>query len=498
MKRNSQEAVFSIVSPISIKTVETANCPAVQTTNTQAAPAAGDASPRIVPAIPPDLESTALGFFFHHYGRANTGRDIEGTCSFFGFLPAMYARESVSSPLSRAIAAFAVIVANLYTPRRSSATSVCQFYADAVAGTKRAVADPTRSKSDELLMTTLVLEAYEGIASSFQRRRQLHAHALGSIALLKHRGALNGRSELSRRMVIAVGGRFVRDAVGGLANIAAVHRLWEDSGVMRLQSPAIRADILALELAQLECLQRSLSAIPPPRGAQDSAAEADPYLSILSKASDLAGRCTRWRNTLSREWKSCPVFCYTLAPSIHAAGVYSSPMPSRPHCDVYRNLSVANTLNCHRITELRNLALIRTSLAAISADRSRHYSPLPFDLAETAQLLLDEICASVPFFAGDVTNFTDLYANYRIQLPHMAVPRSPWGPPGNLTEFLEDEAGYTQQVVTSGMWMIHGTLAAALELVAENQPLGTVPREGQVWWIRGQLSRLQAVFMISC
>lgn len=451
----------------------------------------------IIPVIPPDLGSAALGFFFHHYGRANASRDIEATCSFFEFLPAMYAKESASSPLSRAIVAFAVSVANLYTYRRTSSTSGCRFYIEAVAGTNRALANPARCKSDELLMTTLVLEAYEDITSSFQRRQKPHAHALGSIALLEHRGTLNGRSELSRRMVIAMGGRFIRSGVGGMANIAAVRRLWENVGVTGSQNPAVMADILALELAQLECLWRSRSTALPPWGVQDFA-EVDPCLSILSKAWDLGSRCIRWRNTLSPRWRSYPVPCDTLAPSIHAAGVYSSPTLSRPHCDVYRNLSVANTLNRHRITELRNLALIQTSIAAASADRSHHHKPPPFNLAGRAQVLLDKICASVPFFAGDITDFPDLQSSGEIQLPHMALPRSPRQSPGNVAGLLEDEASYTQQVMTSGMWMIHGTLVATLGLVAENQALQIIPREGQVRWIRSQVSRLQAVFRLGC
>jgi hypothetical protein len=488
-KRNSQETIFSaavLPVPREASMLKTVDCPA----DTQADRAGGGASPTIIapacsPAISPDLESTALGFFFHHYSRAGAGpdRDIEATCSFFEYLPAMYAGASVSSPLRRATAAFAVSVADLYSPRRRTGSgdddSACRRYVDAVAETKTALADPTRSRSDELLMTTLVLEAYDGIASSFRRQRQTHAHALGSIALLEHRGAfLNGRSELSRRMAIAAGARFVRDAVGGMASLAAVRRLWEDAGVTSLQSPAIAADMLALELARLECLR--------------------PSPGILSQASELASRCVRWRTTLPREWKAAPVPVDALVPSIRAAGAYSSPTAPVPHCDVYRNLSVANTRNRHRITELRILALMQTSIAAIWSNRSRHYEPLPLDLRERAQALLDEICASVPFFAGDAKGgflLHDLHhARRAIQLPHMSRPRSARGSPDDgATGFPEDEAGYAKQVATSGMWMIRGTLAAALELLAESQALGTVPREGQVWWIRSQLSRLQAV-----
>ncbi|KAK0725166.1 hypothetical protein B0H67DRAFT_123051 [Lasiosphaeris hirsuta] len=493
-KRNSQQAVFPSASLVSRKTMvfETANCPTAEATS---------ASLPVPSAIPPDLESTALGFFFHHYGGADANnRGIEATCSFFEFLPAMYARASVSSPLSRAIAAFSISVADIHSFRRGAmhyAPAACRFYVDAVAGAKRAIPDPTRSKSDELLMTTLVLEAYEGIGSSFRRHQQLHAHAFGSIALLEHRGALNGRSELSLRMAIAVGGRLIRDAVGGTADLAAVRRLWEEAGVMKSQSPAIMADLLALELAQLECLRCSLG-VPSPEGPRDAASEVDPYLSILSKASGLASRCMAWRATLPRDWQPSAVPCCALAPSIQAAGVYSCPTSSNPHCDVYRNLSVANTLNRHRITELRNLALVQTSLAAVRGGYNRDYEVPPFGLAKRAQLLIDEICASVPFFAGDVTDFAALHARDAIRLPHMSLIRSPPTSPENVVTFPEDKARYTRQVATSGMWMIHGTLVAALDIVAENQALRAVPRQGQVLWISSQISRLRAVFMLSC
>jgi hypothetical protein len=311
----------------------------------------------------------------------------------------MYARASVSSPLSRAIAAFAINVANLHSFRRSNATTACRLYIDAVAGTRLAMADPRRSKSDELLITTLVLEAYEGINASFQRRQKSHTHALGSLALLKHRGALANRDGLSRRMVIAVGARLIRDmdADGGMAHILAVRRLWEDAGVTTSQSPAIRADMLALELAQLECFQRSLS-ISTSGGTPDAVIEADPYLSILTKASDLASRCLQWRVTLPCEWWSSPMPISALAPSIQAASMYSSPASNSPDCAIYNNLSVANTLNRHRITELRTLALIRTSIAAISTNHDCYNGLSQLEVGRRAQSLVDEICANVPFF----------------------------------------------------------------------------------------------------
>ncbi|KAK3367881.1 hypothetical protein B0H63DRAFT_536003 [Podospora didyma] len=459
----------------------------------QASPTADDASLRIASTVLPGLEFTALGFFFHHYGGVNANRDIQATCSFFEFLPAMYARASVSSPLSIAITAFAINVANLHSFRRSNATAACRLYVDAVAGTKIAIADPRRSKSDELLMATLVLEAYESVNASFQRRQKSHAHALGSIALLRHRGALANRNELSRRMTIAVGSRFIRDAVDGMANIITVRRLWEDAGVTKSHSPAIRADILALELAQLECLQRSLS-ISPSGSALDAVVEADPYLSILSKASDLASRCMQWRVTLPCKWRFSPMPIYELAPSIQTAGMYSSPTSTNPHCDIYNNLSVANTLNRHRITELRNLALIRTSLAAVSTQLDCYERLSPLESGRRAQFLVDEICASVPFFAGDVTGSTILHAKDGIQVPYISPPASSPASTETLVAFPEDNAGYARQVVTSGLWMIHDTLVAALNIVAENGALGAVLRKGQVLWIRGQISRLQAVF----
>lgn len=345
------------------------------------------------------------------------------------------------------------------------------------------MADPRRSKSDELLITTLVLEAYEGINASFQRRQKSHTHALGSLALLKHRGALANRDGLSRRMVIAVGARLIRDmdADGGMANILAVRRLWEGAGVTKSQSPAIRADMLALELAQLECFQRSLS-ISTSGGTPDAVIEADPYLSILTKASDLASRCLQWRVTLPCEWWSSPMPISALAPSIQAASMYSSPASNSPDCAIYNNLSVANTLNRHRITELRTLALIRTSIAAISTNHDCYNGLSQLEVGRRAQSLVDEICANVPFFSGDVTDSTVLHTKDGIQVPHMSLPPSSRASTETLVAFPEDKAGYARQVMTSGLWMIHDTLVAALKIVAENQALETVIlRKGQVY-----------------
>jgi hypothetical protein len=442
-----------------------------------------------------DPESNALNFFFLHYSLC---QNVEETCSFFSFLPDMYAKSNISSPLNRATAALALQVTHLHFSHGGESWMASNVYADAVMQTKQALAAPAQSKSDSLLMTTLILEAYESAKGVFGREEkfslQSRTHVLGSIALLKHRGSLNFRDELSWRLVIATRNRLLHHtwhSVNELAAIEAVVDIWDHGNVDRPKGPAVEADTLAFRLSQLKLMVTTKSKVPDlnKTNLMNNSTDGSQNLQvIIAHAIDIASQCALWQTALPSTWRPISIPAYTLATSIQVAGTYEHVAPT-----VYANISIANSVNRHRATELGCLSLIGSCLADIPYQedmQDSHQPGLTSTLMARAQILVDEICASVPFLTGDVT--AGGLWSHTVLVP--SVVRQPSHGSDRSCTVPENTTKHAQQVMTSGLYMMYGILTAVLSILKN---MRTVLRDGQVSWIIGQVNRLRHVLRIT-
>ncbi|KAH7248245.1 hypothetical protein B0J15DRAFT_449533 [Fusarium solani] len=433
-------------------------------------------SPRIPPSPPSNDELDALGFFFFHYGRCYDG---QATCSIFGILPGMYAKCSSNSPLAKATTALALEVAHLH--RSTGGYSVVGYstYTEAVIRTKEALTASAQSKSNELLMTTLVLEAYENARATFRKTNhgvsQSHTHILGSIALLKHRGSLDYKDELSWRLVVATRNRLLQHTWHGLDGLGAFETLrdvWDCGTGAQMYSPAVKADTLAFRLSRLKFLARRALSLHE----------------ILSRAINLASECSLWQNTLPSAWKVLSVPACSLPPSIQAAGAYSHVDPA-----VYASLSIANSYNRHRVTELCCLSLIGDCLVSLSSpEQDCRLRVLPPALLFRAQILVDEICASVPFLTGDAA--AGGLRAMTVLLPSVVQPSDDGNNASQM--FPRNKVQHAQQVVASGLFMMYSTLKMVLELLGD-KAMGNVIRDGQIEWIIRQSQRLGQILYIA-
>ncbi|KAK3360931.1 hypothetical protein B0T24DRAFT_671612 [Lasiosphaeria ovina] len=436
------------------------------------------AAPLLISILLPDTESAALSFFFFLTYGASTSSELEATCSFFAMIPRVYARCLSSSPLALATTALAVNVTCLWRLRGSDTTTARQCYARAVTAVKKAVADPEESTSDELLMATMVLEAYDRINAHFQRvdKASLGLHTSGSVALLRHRAALNFRDELSQRMVISIRNNIIREAILGWESIGEFHDVWEDGGPMP-QSPAIEADKLAFRLHQLRDEMRR---------ADDVARSSGGFL--LAKATALADDCSRWLDDLPDHWSRVAVRREDLDESIKAAGTYGA------SCDVYTNISIAVVRNWHRVIELGVLQILHRLQTARDtsalADNERSGSKT----VSRVQAIVDEMCASVPYQFGDMVRPCIPFFGDRVRFPH--VEEAPWatalsGRPQTLPESM---SRHEHQVASSGGLKVYRALKAVVVLVEDG--MGTARamklRQGQLDWIKSQISRFRS------
>lgn len=485
----------------------------------------------VMPTCP---EYDALGFFFLRY---STSQDLDATCSFFGILPDLYAKSAASSPLNQATKALALQVAHLHrTPRGGNRTSPRggEHYAKAVSQIKRAVTVPAQCRSNELLLATLVLGAYDNTNTTFGRREgsggggggscspRSSAHLRGSIALLQYRGTMSYGDELSWLLLTATRNRLLHDpwqSADRLVAMETIQKIWEHGGggakAKGPRRPAVEADTLAFRLSWLRYLYRATTfttSPSPSRGRAEhhhtrhmsvmsvmSDACAGQLKDILSQASHLANDCALLQSSLPLRWQPASVSASFLATSIQIASVYEHVTPT-----VYSRLSIAHSINRQRLTELECISLIGSCLADLAATptptppdepsgaATRRRGLLPSALLARAQSLVDEICASVPFMTGNMTAGTS--SPMTPLVPFVVPPMSPGEMSKGNRTLPEDMTRHTQEVVASGLYMMYSTLKVALDLTGRDNKMvdvgGNLLRAGQDEWMAGQVNRL--------
>lgn len=438
-------------------------------------------SPSISSMPMPDTEYAALSFFFHVYG---AGRDTDATCSWLDLLPGMYAACRPYSPLSLATTALAIRITTLWTLRDVDSEAARQRYAQAVIGAREAILDPIVSRSNELVMATLVLEAYDSI-TSYYRYNQTGVHTSGAIALVKHRGSLNYRDDISRRIVVTLRSKLVQDSLVNPQDVRDLHFVWKDDFPVP-QSFTAELDRLAYRLAQLSGLMRGAD-----RSAQKvvSGTEVnDTQTTLFSQVIALAHDCTRWMQTLPYHWHSVAVDSQYIDETIKAAGVHGT------SCDVYANLTIASVRNWHRIVELRVLQLLRQCQASQDSHNDSPSTSVE-GIQSRIQRIMDEICASVPYHVGDMMEPTSPILGAKPKFPHV---RTPDAAHRNLRSLPESMSRHEHQMASSGAMILYRVLTTVIGLARDGtDDYRIVLPHDQMEWIMVQYLRIQKLLNFS-
>ncbi|CAH0024828.1 unnamed protein product [Clonostachys rhizophaga] len=427
-------------------------------------------SPSIVLPPPLDFEYLSLSFFFQAYG-SNGGKD--GTCSLFAIIGDLYAECTQRSPLFFATCALAIKIAGLWSQHDANLVPAHRRYAEAVTCTKEAIKDPTKNKSDELLMTALILEVYDDISAKYQHGPRASVHLSGSMALLKHRGEMNYRDDVSRRIMLAARNKIIADAILSRRNIPELPTLFQQADERMPANPAIEVDRLAFRVSKLSNLMRSEGKTS---AAVVEGAENERGPSFLTQAATLAADCTRWINSLPDHWHPVRVNGDAIAETIQAAGLYDE------SCDVYINFSVAATRNWHRLIELHVLLL----LCQCSANITSHPA---HNIVLRAENIVTEICASVPYHVGDMMEPTRPINGPRVRFPQIRMP-----PSTHVTHasFPESILKHERQIASSGAMVIYRVLTTVILLAQdEGQAASFLLKHNQRLWISAQILRLK-------
>lgn len=443
----------------------------------------------------------SLCFFFTNY--VATTRDPTVSRGYFEYLLPVFSRVMPSSPLSLATSAVAVNLSQMWMQRGPDTLLARSIFQKALTSLKDDISDPVKAKNDETLLTVLLLEFYEAVGSRFQNKDSSATHQSGAVALIKHRGAENFKSEVGKRLLIAVRSQVITHAVQTKKRIDFDPEVWDDQDEMPV-NPAINLDKLVAGLANLQVQETStFSRCPSPMTpvSMSSFSTSSPSSStqnLFNAALELDTRLSVWPKQVPDNWHPVAVSSPDLVhPSIFEAGVYGDT------CDVYYSLHVTVLYNQYRCARLAVLKIILKCCSIMGSDVMGGFKPTQDYARREMQALVDEICDSAPFYLGNRTKaglIDDTDGIYYPQMPIIKDELADKNP-----EFFQHaldmaRKGHARLAAALGGHFLISTFLAVIRTIQDPDLIATneepILRKGQVRWILQQFDRLRIVYNI--
>lgn len=426
----------------------------------------------------------AVAFFFrHHVGNASNRQSRMG---FNHIWQPMYHRSAMGSALRTATAAVCVNISMLWSSKGCDTHLPRSLFSDAVAITRKTMLSPALNTSNELLMTILAFDLYDDLLLYYRPGPVVHgAHKKGLLAMVKHRGAVNHQSEVHKRMLDTV-----RHSV--LEHYLSNRLSFSDDELEMFRHAAARSlPVNSLDLAsmQLAKVQGHMWAFRAIRHTKTPRERRICYEAFIADAIHVTQLFLSWDLfTIRSEWKAFSVPRKSLLPSIVSAGVYGD------ECFVWEELSLGNLWNTHAVRSIQALQLIRQALAdepTLLLDRP--YRELLTKTDAEIQKHVDDVLASIPFHVGDTVRVTNPINCDTVNYPFAIVKDAETGldvkAPHPLTE-------HAAKATASGGWYLYPKLVSLYRFAEpEDDAVPIVLRNGQLDWIKGQVTRLQRLFM---
>jgi hypothetical protein len=109
------------------------------------------------------------------------------------------------------------------------------------------------------------------------------------------------------------------------------------------------------------------------------------------------------------------------------------------------------------------------------------------------QAIVDLICDHVPFHLGDTMTPTNPIYSASLNFPY-TLQSDP--PTGQVTRIPSAASDYQKRAAAAGGWVIFPDLVNILRMAEpKDDAVPIVLRDGQLDWIKGQIARLQRIFL---
>ncbi|KAI4098136.1 MAG: hypothetical protein L6R37_006647 [Teloschistes peruensis] len=405
-------------------------------------------------------EQQAVNAFISNY--VSISRHSYSSRGYLDFLLPLYQNTRHDSLLSLATTAVALAIEGGSARFKHYRDLSHSYFGKALLRASKVIRDPVELIKDDTLMSVLLLSFYERVLAVAESKQTSGVHDSGAIALVKHRGKQNGKSELSARLLLAAQTQVVDHCIETSAPFGKTSADLDSLRPSNFENAASR-------LTSLSALLTDLMAFANPilRNSHATPSE-DQLLEILNYASGVEAQVSTWPDCVPEEWGYKPSHTFDDLPS-HESKLYVY----NRRCDLYQDIWVANTWNSYRSTQLMIQYLILQSLAYLNPD---HSSPLGRRIATSisrVQELCDDICASVPFNLGNKT-FGGPFDRKEVRYPDDGITKP-------TDDYRKSAAGLGGRFLLDPLKMAKRAICL---------------REGQSEWIGRQIERTQRIYML--
>ncbi|KAL8636948.1 MAG: hypothetical protein Q9228_005722 [Teloschistes exilis] len=435
-------------------------------------------------ALKQNARDASICFFFRHYG--GTVIDPEIRTGFNQLWQPMYLQSSAQSALRLATAAVTVKVTMMWCSQGCDTQLARSLFIQAVAATREALHDPIQSSTDEMLMTILLFDLYDAMVLHYgPGTLEYGKHKYGALAMIEHRSFANFGTSEGRVLIGAV-----RHSL--LPYMLSSRKGLPEQSDYLFDHPSLndtKASILDLISVQLSRVQSKLWRLRLEDGLNmDSKERLACYENIIAEALQIEGFLLNWNTSLNSDWLPEYIWRDSVMESIQHAGFYGV------RCIVWPDLTIGSIWILFCMRYLLTLQIIRQCFAdEASLLNHPEQETLLFRTNERSQDLFDFFCETIPFYLGDTTTPKNPMYSTSINFPYRVVTNETTGVH---TRIPNSRSNHQKRAAASAGWILFPHLVDVWRLAEpEDDAVPVILREGQLDWIKGQVKRLQKIFL---
>ncbi|KAL8803062.1 MAG: hypothetical protein Q9200_006366 [Gallowayella weberi] len=405
-------------------------------------------------------EDQAVNAFFHNY--VLIPRHPYSRRGYLDCLLPLYQTTRHDSLLSLATTAIALAVEGGSPSTAHYRQLSHSFFGKALVKAGRAIRDPVESVKDETLMSVLLLSFYERVLATADVKPISGVHDSGAVALVKHRGKENGKSELSARLLLAVQTQVVDHCIQTAAPFSKTSADLDTLRPDAFENAASRLTSLSAPLSDFMAYANPILRNFQPFPSKEQ------LMSIVDYAGEVEARLSTWPDTVPPDWHWKTSHTFDSLPS-HERKLFMW----NHRADVYHDIWVASIWNSYRGTMLMLQYLTLQALGMLNPPPLSRFALRIVTAINRVQDIVDDICGSVPFNLGTKT-FGGPSDRSEVRYPDDGITKP--------------SSDYRKSAAGLGGWFMIEPLKIAGKAICL--------RDGQQDWILKQIERIQRIYTI--
>lgn len=392
-------------------------------------------------------------------------------------LKPMYLASDLNSPLRPAIAAAATNLLMLFCYQGGDTDWARSFYAQSVSRMNALISDPVESKSNDLMLSALVLHFYDMINSRWSNDpSHQNKHRAGALALLKHRGSSNHQSEVARLLTTSL-----RTAVCHWALESRIDPGSEILDFLTADSlPTNKAAELDVHTLELVKFQTDFMQFSRTRRSGVALTDPDTARSLIQRALKVDDLLISWQKSCPTHWTPLYATADEVPQSLREAAMFGD------RCSVYWDLPICDILNMYR---MRRIILNRMIRQLCLDNFEPDLSDILASTETTIHQMGNDLLEAIAFITGDVADGIQHARLYEVNYPSAS---------NGVCTFPNADHDHPRAAISSGGWLASTICGLLTKLVYKDEFFDPFPvTDSQYKFVVAQLRRLQQVFLLN-